>query len=95
MSGLILNGVDIEPYIPNHLKSDKKEQVFHLAQSIQVAVDSRLPIGFSYNDKTRLILPHSLYTQDKTPRIQASVNRKTLGFRTKMKFYNNGARRAI
>ena len=89
MTTSLINGIDIEPYIPSHLKGDTAEKLIILTHSIKEAVDANLPIGFSYNKKARLILPHSLYTQDKTPKTTTSVNRKTIGFRTKMKFYNN------
>lgn len=93
MKDLILNGVNLEPYMPARFSDDKKEQLFTLTQSISESVNNQIPIGFSYNEHTRLVLPHSLFAQQKTHATVHEVKKPLIG--TKMRFFRNGARKAI
>jgi hypothetical protein len=87
MSTLIINGHDIEPYFPRNMSDDKKQETHKLTLSIIDAVDRQLPIGFSYHNSNRLILPHSAFLQNETPSIM-SVIKKPRHIRTKMRFYS-------
>lgn len=94
MSELTINGHDIEPYLPAKMSDAKKSDIHQLTLSIIDAVELQLPIGFSYNNNPRLVLPHSVFLQNKTPSTVSEVRRPS-HIHTRMKFYKNGARRAI
>ncbi len=86
MSALIINGSDIEPYFPTNKKiSDRqKSDIYHLTLSIIDAVEKQLPIGFSYNRTSRLVLPHSVFLQNETP---DTISQRPTHVQTKMRFY--------
>ncbi len=94
MHSLTINDKDIEPYMPRGMSDGKKEDIYHLTNQISDAVSSQLPIGLSYDGNSRLILPHSLFLQDTTPSSMSEV-RRPWHIHTRMKFYTQGARRAI
>jgi hypothetical protein len=63
MSDLIVNGIDIEPYIPLRIPASQKEQIADLARTVSARIDARLPIVWSYDNTVRVTSPHSLYLQ--------------------------------
>ena len=92
MSTFTINGHDIEPYI-HHVSEKQKSEIYNLTLQVVHAVEKQLPIGFLYNNSHRLVLPHSIYLQDKTEGSIVTVSRAPL--RTGMRFAHNGARKAI
>jgi hypothetical protein len=88
MSNLIIDSTDIEGYLPRHFSTTKKEQAHKLTLSVMDKVSRQLPIGFSYDNNARLILPHSVFLQEKTPNTVTEV-RKPQNIRTRMRFYKN------
>ena len=75
------------------MSDDRKAKIWELTGLISEAVSHQIPVGLSYNNNPRLILPHSLFLQKRTPSGVASTIKPNI--RTRMKFYNRRASRAI
>lgn len=93
MNQLIVDNKDIEPYISRGISDDRKQKIWELTGLISEAVSHQIPLGVSYNNNPRLILPHSLYLQRQTSSGVSSIVKPNI--RTRMKFYSRWARRAI
>jgi hypothetical protein len=87
MNSLIHNGHDTEPYMPSHISDDKKEAIFNLMQQFINAVEKQMPIGVYYNGTPRIINPHSVFLQERTPNSTSEIINPS-NIRTRMKFYN-------
>lgn len=94
MSDLIVNGLYIEPYMPRTFSDRQKSEAYNLTLDFKSAVERQVPIAFSYNNSPRLIRPHSLFIQNRTPDTMTEI-RKPTDIHTKMRFYKKWARRAI
>jgi len=71
VGSLIIDGKDIEPYMSSGFSDTQKEQLFQLVTSVQQAVADQMPIGFSFYGNSRVVLPHNVFLQNKTPRTSA------------------------
>lgn len=61
-----LTGHTIAWYLPRPLPQEKKIQALWVTTDVRWAILNKLPIAFSYDRKYRLIIPTSLYVQEKT-----------------------------
>lgn len=68
MGSLIIDEKDIEPYMPPDYSDTQKEQLFQFVLSVRQAVVDQMPIGLSFYGNTRVVLPHNVFLQNKTPR---------------------------
>lgn len=75
MSHFVIDNNDIEEYIPRHFSSTKKEQVHKLTLDVMDRVSKQLPVGFSYDNNSRLVLPHSIFLQQKTPNTVSEIKK--------------------
>jgi hypothetical protein len=86
MNQLIVDNKNIEPYIPRGISDDRREKIWELTGLVSEAVSHQIPIGLSYNNNPRLVLPHSLFLQQKTPSGVAATIKPNI--RTRMKYYS-------
>jgi hypothetical protein len=80
--------------MPRDFSTTKKDNLHKLTLAIMEKVEKQLPVGFSYDKNSRLILPHSVFLQQKTPNTVTEI-RKPQNIKTRMRFYKNWARKAI
>ncbi|NRH21113.1 hypothetical protein HOO68_03650 [Candidatus Gracilibacteria bacterium] len=57
--------------MPSEFSEKQKEQLFQLILAVQKSVASHIPVGFSFFGNSRVILPHNVFLQNKTPRTSA------------------------
>lgn len=95
MSQLIVDGVDIESYLPLRLSDDGKERVAELARAISARINRRLPIVFRYYDTVRVTSPHCLYLQSRRMPDRSQKNIKTDGYPWETRLHTAGARKTI
>ncbi len=85
-------------YIPRELllSHDEQKAVYQTIHSVKHAIENLLPLCISYagEEDVRIILPHSLFLQEKTPGNVTKVG-KPHSFPTTMTYYNNWAQPAI
>lgn len=62
----VLDGHTIAGYLSRSLPREKKIQALRVTADIRWAIINKLPIAISYHGVNRLIIPASLYLQEKT-----------------------------
>ena len=95
MSSLLINGQDIEPYLPNTFNDAAKEKVWKLALEVERRVQENLLLPFRYRSESRIVQPASLYLQNATPMSGSTITHPIKGYPWKMKAYKKWARRTV
>jgi hypothetical protein len=95
MSDLIVDGIDIEPFIPLRITASQKEQIAALTRDISAHINTRLPIVLSYNNRARIVSPHSLYLQHRHLPKTTPSTRVRESYPWDQKLHTDGARRTI
>ena len=87
MSSLLINGQDIEPYLPNPFSDAAKEKVWKLALEVERRIHENLVLPFRYRSEARIVQPASLYLQNATPMSGSAIRHPIKGYPWKMKVY--------
>lgn len=90
-----ITGDTLVSYLPNSYSHEQKLASIALTQDVRYAVTKRLPIGLSYNNEPRIVIPANLFLQNKTGTRVTEIRHPITGYPNKMTVETRGARRAI
>lgn len=91
----IITGDTLVGYLPSTFSHEEKLQSIQLVEATRRAIMRKLPIGFSYNGESRVVIPANLYLQDRTGTRITEIRHPVTGYPNKMTVETRGARKAI
>lgn len=91
----IITGDTLVGYLPSTFSHEEKLQSIQLVEATRRAIMRKLPIGFSYNGESRVVIPANLYLQDRTGTRITEIRHPITGYPNKMTVETRGARKAI
>lgn len=94
-SPTIITGDTLVSYLPSTFSHEEKLASIKLVEDIRRAVMRRLPISFSYNGESRIVIPANLFLQDKTWTRVSNITHPVSWYPNKMTVESRGARKAI
>ncbi len=80
MSSLLSSPESLTPFLSRYASQEKREKIFSLTQEIAQKIRAQLPIAFRYHDKNRLVVPTSLYLQNRTPKSYTKIRDPERGY---------------
>lgn len=94
-SRYIITGDTLISYLPSTFSHEQKLSSIKLVEDIRWAIMRKLPIGFSYNGDSRIVIPASLYLQDKTWTRVTNITHPVNWYPNKMTVETRWARKAV